>query len=213
MTTVDAGPTKAESAPATPQAAALAPATVDASVLAAPQKEAPAPQDPTKRDAVAAPKKAAPEKYQFKLPEGGESFDEQVLSTYSEVAKSLDLSQEAAQTLLDKVAPVIGAQMSARMAAVHDEWRAATRADPEIGGAKLTESMGHAHRFLQSFASPELREMLSKPGLGDHPEIVRMVVKAGRALSADKFVAGSGGVGPSNSEEAILSKLYPSHTR
>ena len=41
-------------------------------------------------------KDGAPEKYEFKAPEG-RNFDNEVINTFSEVAKELNLSQESAQ--------------------------------------------------------------------------------------------------------------------
>ncbi len=48
----------------------------------------------------------APEKYEFKAPDGRE-YDAEVLNNFSEVAKDLNLSQDAAQKLLDKMAPIV----------------------------------------------------------------------------------------------------------
>ena len=54
--------------------------------------------------------KGAPEAYEFKSPEGlpeGTEIDTQVLDSYSEVARELDLPQDKAQMMLDKVMPTL----------------------------------------------------------------------------------------------------------
>jgi hypothetical protein len=178
-------------------------------VLAAPKPEqTPAPVPPTKSPET--PKAGAPEKYALKAVA---NFDTEVMTAYEGVARELDLSQKDAQMLIDRVAPVVDARLTAKIEAVHNEWQQATRTDKEFGGDKLPENLAVARKFLDRFAPPALRELLDQPGIGDHPDFIRMIVRAGKVLMSDKFVAGSGGVGPSNSEEAILAKLYPTHVK
>ena len=52
----------------------------------------------------------APESYEFKAPEGTQ-FDDAVIGAFSEVAKELNLPQDQAQKVLDKMAPVIAASL------------------------------------------------------------------------------------------------------
>ncbi|MDP1244198.1 peptidase, partial [Klebsiella pneumoniae] len=50
-----------------------------------------------------------------------------------------------------------------------EQWAADTKADKEIGGYKLTVSVGHAQKAMDTFASLEFREFLDSTGLGNHP--------------------------------------------
>ncbi len=134
----------------------------------------------------------APESYEFKAPEGVQ-FDDSVIGAFSEVAKELNLPQDAAQKVLDKMAPVIAARQSEQFEAARTEWAEAAKADKEFGGEKLTENLGTAKKALDAFASPELRTLLDQSGLGNHPEVIRMFYRAGKAISEDRFVAGQGG--------------------
>ena len=52
---------------------------------------------------------------------------------------------------------------------------------------------------LKAFATPELRELLQKSGLGNHPEIIRFMYRAGKAISTDDYVGASQGSGASRS--------------
>ena len=63
----------------------------------------------------------APESYDFKAPEGV-SFDEGVIGAFSEVAKDLNLPQDAAQKVLDKMAPVIQARQMEQFEAARNQW-------------------------------------------------------------------------------------------
>lgn len=137
------------------------------------------------------PKAGAPETYDFKTPDGAE-IDPQVLGAFGEVAKELDLPQDAAQKVLDKMGPVLQARHDEQLSAVRQEWASATKADKEIGGDKLGENLAYAKQARDAFTTPEFRDLLEKSGLGNHPEVIRVFVKVGKAISEDGFVVGGG---------------------
>lgn len=134
----------------------------------------------------------APEKYEFKAPEGRQ-FDAEVITSFSEVAKELNLSQEAAQKVLDRVAPKMAERQAAQLEAFRSQWTEASKADKEFGGEKLTENLTVARRALDSFGTPELRTLLNESGLGNHPELVRFMFRAGQSISEDRYVGSSTG--------------------
>lgn len=151
-----------------------------------------------------------PEKYEFKAPEGAE-LSEGVLSAYSEVAKKLNLSQEAAQSVIDGVIPAMQSQAQARMEAARNEWAEASRTDKDFGGDKLDANLGIAKKALDKFGSPALREMLRDTGLGNHPEVIRLLLRAGHAISEDKIVPSrtESTAAPDQSDpEVIASRIY-----
>ena len=132
---------------------------------------------------------AAPEKYEFKAPEGLE-YDPEILGAFTEAAKEAKLSQDAAQQLIEKMAPAITARQADQVKAIHKEWQDASSADKEFGGEKLAENLGVARKALDNLATPELRTLLEETGLGNHPEVIRLLFRAGKAISEDKFVGG-----------------------
>lgn len=132
----------------------------------------------------------APEKYDFKAPEGKE-YDSAVLDTFSEAAKEANLTQDAAQKLLEKVAPALASRTQEQIEALTTGWIDSTKADKEIGGDKLPENLGFAKKALDTFGTPELRKLLEDTKLGNHPEMIRAFVRAGKAISEDTFVSGS----------------------
>ena len=131
----------------------------------------------------------APEQYEFK-PAEGVSYDDTVIGAFSEVAKELNLPQDAAQKVLDKMAPVIAGRQAEQIAAVQTEWANTARADKEFGGQALDENLGTARRALDQFGSPELRSLLNQTGMGNHPEVIRAFYRIGKAMSDDTFVGG-----------------------
>lgn len=154
------------------------------------------------------PGDGAPDQYeQFELPEGL-SVDETRMGSFQEFAKNNGMSQEAAQKTLDYMAAelpklmqdVSQAQMDAYMQQ-QVEWKTTYEKDPEIGGDKRVETEAAATRALRAFGNEQLVELLDiydaerNPnglGLGNHPEVMRFLAKAGSVLSEDGHVAGDG---------------------
>ena len=159
-----------------------------------------------------AAKEGAPEQYEeFKAPEG-QQFDPEVLNNFKEVAKDLNLSQEAAQKMLDKMAPVVAQRQAQQVEALRSQWAEQSTADKEFGGEKLTENLGVARKALDTFGSPELKSLLNESGLGNHPEFIRLLYRAGKAISEDNFVGGnkSAGKAQPTSQADYAASLYPS---
>ncbi len=60
-----------------------------------------------------------------------------------------------------------------------EAWAAATKADPEIGGAKLEESLRQARLALDRYGDKSLYDYLDDSGLGNHPGLIRMAQRIG----------------------------------
>ena len=131
----------------------------------------------------------APEAYSFTAPEG-QVFDDSIIGAYSAVAKELNLPQEAAQKMLETMAPAIAARQAEQFEATKTQWAEDARADKEFGGDKLQENLGLALKARDAFATPELRTLLESTGLGNNPEVIRFFFRAGKAISEDRFIAG-----------------------
>ena len=139
-------------------------------------------------DALAAA--GAPEKYEFKAPEGKE-YDSNLLAAFEAGAKEANLPQDAAQKLLDQMSPKLAERQAEQIVAVRQGWFDASKSDKEFGGDKLEVNLGIAKKALDTFGSPELNKLLVSTGLGNHPELIRMMFKAGKALSEDTVVTGT----------------------
>lgn len=162
-------------------------------------------------DDQAAKPEGAPEKYEFKPTEGSAAFDDSVIEQFSEVARELNLPQEAAQKVLDKMGPALQARQLENIQAARTMWADSAKIDKEFGGEKLTENLSVAKKALDTFGSPELRTLLNDSGLGNHPEMIRLMFRAGKAISEDRFVgSGRGGKTSPVSQSDYASALYPS---
>jgi len=136
----------------------------------------------------------APENYEFSAPEG-KSYDADTLTAFSEVAKELNLPQESAQKMLGKMAEKISERQNQQIEAVRSEWAQSSQSDKEFGGDKLNENLSIAKKALDSFGTPELRALLNESGLGNNPEVIRFMYRAGKAISEETFVGNSNGAG------------------
>ncbi|MCG9054395.1 hypothetical protein LH442_00065 [Laribacter hongkongensis] len=150
----------------------------------------------------------APEHYDFRAPEGMQ-FDAAVIEQFSGVARELNLPQDAAQKMLDRMAPALQARQSEQLAAASEQWVKAAKADQEFGGEQLAENLGLAKRALDQFGTAELKSLLNDSGLGNHPEVIRFMVRAGKAISEDRFVAGTRGASGPGDDPA--KRLFPNH--
>ncbi|WP_154058962.1 peptidase, partial [Pseudescherichia vulneris] len=135
----------------------------------------------------------APEKYEFKTTEGQE-LDTAALEQFEPIARELNLTNEQAQKMVDlygtQILPMVQKQQAEAWQKTTEQWAADVKADKEIGGDKLTANIGVAQRALETFGTPDLKEYLNASGLGNHPELIKVFVKVGKAMSEDGMVTG-----------------------
>lgn len=206
--TAENTPSTGTEAPATaPVVAPVAAAPVVAPVVtgtpAAPAEAAKPADAPAK---VEPP--AAPEKYELKAPEG-QALDASVLSKFEGVARELGLTQDAAQKLVETMAPQMQQAQQALFNAQREQWKTDSRNDKEFGGEKFEANMAVAKKALDAFGTPALKNMLNESGLGDNPDVIRFFHNVGQKLSSAAFVPSGNN---SNAAPVDYAKaLYPSH--
>jgi hypothetical protein len=214
-TLATASPEPAAPAAATPAPAATGQEGTPSQASAAEAKPDAKPAEGDK-PAAAKPEATAPEKYEFKTPEGVQ-LDAEIVGEFEGIAKELGLPQEKAQRLVDlgaKMAQKHGASVQQHVEAAQTKWLDAAKSDKEFGGEKLQENLAVAQKAMK-FASPELKTLLNESKLGNHPEVIRWMIRVGKAMSEDKPIpAGSipaaPAVGPTPIEQ-LAKQLYPDH--
>lgn len=173
------------------------------------QTPAAAPEQGQAGGTDAQPEKVVPEKYEFKTAEG-QAIEGAFLGEFEGIARELGLSQEQANKVAElgmKMSKDFGVQQEQAMSAASEQWQASVTADKEIGGDKLQENLAIAKKALADFGTPELGELLEKSKLGNHPEVIRFMVRAGKAISQDSKVV-TGGVNRTAYETAAT-RMYP----
>lgn len=150
-----------------------------------------------------------PETYaDFDLPEGV-TVDTSALEKASPLFKELGLSQEQAQKVVSFYADQIQAGEQGRIDAYNqlmDDWRTQSMTDKEFGGDKFEENVGVARQAIDKFGTPELKQLLSEHGVGNHPEVIRFMVKVGKLTQEDVPGGRTNASGQTPSRDQIL---YP----
>lgn len=145
----------------------------------------------------------------FALPElpEGQAVDEMVLQAYADAVQELNLPQDQAQQVLDRMAPVLAGRQAQMLSDARESWAQEAASDKEFGGARLQQNLAVARRAMDAFGTPALKELLNASGLGNHPEVIRAFYRAGKAVSEDSMIRGTGGVAAS--DESMEKRLYP----
>lgn len=150
-----------------------------------------------------------PETYaDFDLPEGM-SLDETALSEATPLFKELGLTQEQSQKVIDLYSKQIQAGSQNQVDTFNqlmDDWRTQSQNDKEFGGDKFDENIKIAQNAIGKYGTPELKQLLEEHGVGNHPEVVRFMVRVGRTLKED--VPGDAGGNTSPAADRV-SILYP----
>jgi hypothetical protein len=138
--------------------------------------------------------------YKFDVPEGV-ALDETRLGEFKTIAKELKLPQDAAQKVLALAVQHEQARADAFATQVQ-QWADAVKADKELGSE---ESLAAAVKAVETFGTPELKDLLNSTGMGNHPEVVKLMAKIGKAISEDKLIAGrTGGNAPPRDLASVL---------
>jgi hypothetical protein len=153
---------------------------------------------------------AAPLTYSdFTLPDGVE-VDSETLNEARALLGEMKLPQEQAQRLVDFYAGKIrqfGASQMESWVKLNEKWVGDFKADKEIGGERMQETVAAATRAMDRFGTPGLREALITTGAGNHPEVIRFVARVGRATTEDRFVVAAGA--SAGGARSAAEVLYP----
>ena len=126
-------------------------------------------------------------KYELTMPEGVE-VDAELLAAVSPRFKELGLTRAQAQALTDdfiKVQQQRGEAQAKGWGERVQKWADDAKADKDIGGDKWAGTVTDAQRAINKLGTPELKEYLNASGGGNHPELIRILAKAGALLKED----------------------------
>lgn len=149
--------------------------------------------------------------YEFKDAEGA-VVNNETTALISDLAKDLNLSQEAAQKLFERGSGDDGIVSKINQNAIkhyNREWGRQIEADPELGGARLKDTQFNVAKAMSLDSTGELREFLKNSGLGNFPPLVKFLNKVGNQLNSDRnFITGK----PAASQEKkdALASMYTS---
>ena len=129
----------------------------------------------------------------FDLAEG-QQVDQAALDEFTSISKEAKIDKGTAQKLADAYAKRRKADAEATMQQWDDtraQWQREVRADKEIGGDKLDESLGYAQRALSAYGDQDLQTFGEHFGWADNPAYVRFLVKVGKTVSEGQAANGA----------------------
>lgn len=132
-----------------------------------------------------------PESYVLDLGEFAANLPPEEAEFLTSLAKESGATAEAASALLQRM----GLYHQTVQEYQSKEWAEASRNDPEFGGVHLEQNLGIAKQAMEQFCPPALQEMLGRSGMGNHPDVIRMFLNIGKAMSEDKVVTGAPAAG------------------
>lgn len=200
-------------------AAAIEPEATTQTTTPEPAKE------PVKPEATATPAPEAGKKvsepgkepapvveYKLNIPDGS-LLEKARLEEIVSFAKENKITPEAAQKILDGESQALARHAKAQSDAWEQQaetWVKEVENDKEIGGTDYKKNVELAHRVFKKFGSEKLGQELDRTSLGNHPELLRLAVRIGRAIGEDSFVTPPKGPGR-GAERTAAEVLYPSH--
>lgn len=150
--------------------------------------------------------------YDLKVPEGTE-LAKTSLDEFTAVAKEMKLPNEQAQKLVDWYAnhnKAAIAEQAKAWTSTNEGWVSSSKSDKEFGGDKFDASLVEAKSVIGKFGNKEFTEALNITGMGNHPEMMRFLIKVGKAMAEDNPVSGTPKGGDSGPKD-IAKILFPSH--
>lgn len=135
----------------------------------------------------------APESYEFVAPEGITVDNASApIAAYSELAKSLGLTQDKAQEGYAKLVAAQAEHSKAQFDGLVKQWQDETRNDPVVGGEHLQANLVKANQVLATIdGGEEAKALLTQSGLVNNKAVIRLLAGFRDAIGDDHFVAGN----------------------
>jgi hypothetical protein len=155
--------------------------------------------------------KIVPEKYELKMPEGSPLDKTEAITRVEAYAKANKLSNEEAQQLLEvenTAVKTFADKQQAQMHTLRTTWAEESKNDKEFGGDNFAQNVELSRRVVDKFGSAAFRAALNDTGLGNHPELIRMLSRIGKAVGEDELVVGKTATGKEAPKDPAKT-LYP----
>lgn len=154
----------------------------------------------------------APKPVEIRLPEGFKETP--AFAEFKQAAGEAGLTSEAAQKIFGTYLKAQTQQQESQLTdwkAQQAKWIEGLRTDKEFGGTAYDTNMATAKRAVEKFGTAELRDVLNKSWVGNHPAVIRFFHAVGKSMAEDTVAGTSAaGAGPPSPEDQ-LKVLYPTH--
>lgn len=172
-----------------------------------PQATPPAPESPLPASPEFVP--YTDEGLQIQLPEGA-TLDGDLKKGFVSIANELKLPKEAVDKFVSLQTESVKRAIEKQAAdwnAVQEDWRKQVETHPKFGGEKLAPALGKISEFINTNSSDPngFRKAIDDTGLGNHPLVVELLLRAAETVSEGKPTQGNPAGGPRD----LASALYP----
>ena len=175
-----------------------------------PAAEPPVVTPPAAAPTVPTPPAATPSiatAFELEVPKDG-LLTKEYVDRFQKDAIAAGLSKDEAKDLLDTQYRAVKDFQDRNNTSVEQakqQWKDASRADPEIGGDNFNKTAELSRRVVEKFGNEAFRKLLNETGFGNYPEVLRFFSKVGAAFSEDQLRPGSASSGgTTKSKEEIL---------
>lgn len=106
-------------------------------------------------------------------------------------AKDKGLSQEVAKEVLEMQHELLRQQKESATEAleeVKETWKSEASKDKELGGERFEKNVELAKRAVERFGTEKFMDDLDHTGFGNHPELLRVFYRIGKAMGDGDFV-------------------------
>jgi hypothetical protein len=144
------------------------------------------------------------------FPEGFE-VQETFRDEFLTVVNNQELSpKDRAQALTDlytKAATAASEASSQAFADLQKTWQDEVKADPTIGGDKLTPTLAAVNKLVGEYGTPELLEVFAATGAGNNVHVIKFLNTVAGHLTEGKPVTAAA---PVNQEQDRAARMFPS---
>lgn len=142
----------------------------------------------------------------FTLPDGMK-LDDEFATEFKGIAQKLKLNQEQAQDLVSLQSKFVQGYAAKQQEDFNTQVNGWKQESLEFLGADHKGKLQKVARAMESYGSPELRELLNITGLGNHKAIVGHFLELGEKVSEGKMPTGNdGGAKPKSLAERMYQK-------
>ena len=142
------------------------------------------------------------------------------LDVFSSIAKDSGLSQAQYQQLVSwqiergrEMGTAQGAEYEKRVS----NWADQAKTDEEYGGDEINTNLKLATQAVDKFSTAGLKSILAKAtpdnpeglGIGNHPEMVRLFYRIGKAMGDSDLVVGGTPASSLSPEQRMFPTMYP----
>lgn len=143
------------------------------------------------------------------IPEGleiPEELRDEFLGIVNDAEKT---PKERAQALIDlqaKAAEQASETASQQFADQQRQWQDEVKNDPELGGAKFTQTLGGIQRLVDQFGNDDFVQAMATTGAGNNIHVVRFFHQLAQRFNEGGPISGS----PASTAEDAASRMFPS---